>query len=56
MSNIIKFERPPEPEAPKKTRSISPALRTLLVWLGLLMAFAGTWAYFSLAGGSAPPA
>lgn len=51
MSNVIKFERPPEPEAPKQKKTISPALRKALIWLGILLAFVGAWIYFTLLGG-----
>lgn len=51
MSNVIKFERPPEPKAPKPKKTLSPSLRKGLVWAGVVIAFAATWAYFSVFGG-----
>ncbi|WP_197278312.1 hypothetical protein [Rhizobium sp. AAP43] len=50
MSNVIKFERPPEPKVPKPKKTLSPMLRRRLTWGALVLAFVATWAYFTLAG------
>jgi hypothetical protein len=51
MSNVIKFERPPEPKAPKPKRTMSTALRKTLIFAGLALAFVATWGYFIVFGG-----
>jgi hypothetical protein len=50
MSNVIKFERPPEPKTPKPKKTISPGLRKVLVWVGVAAALAAAWGYFTLFG------
>jgi hypothetical protein len=51
MSNVIKFERPPEPKAPKPKKTLSPALRKVLIFAGIALAFVVSWGYFTLFGG-----
>jgi hypothetical protein len=51
MSNVIKFERPPEPKAPKPKRTLSPAMRKALIFAGIAVAFVTSWGYFTLFGG-----
>lgn len=51
MSNVIKFERPPEPKAPKPKRTLPPALRKVLIFAGIALAFVASWGYFTLFGG-----
>ncbi|EHS50392.1 hypothetical protein PDO_2526 [Rhizobium sp. PDO1-076] len=51
MSNVIKFERPPEPKAPKPKRSLTPGARKALIWVGVLAAIAAAWGYFTVTGG-----
>ena len=53
MSNVIKFERPPEDKPPKPKASVSPSMRKILIWVGIVAAFGVAWAYFTLAGGGA---
>jgi uncharacterized RDD family membrane protein YckC len=50
MSNVIKFERPPEPKAPKPKKTLSPGLRKALIFAGLALAFLAAWGYFTLFG------
>lgn len=50
MSNVIKFERPPEPEAPKSKKEMAPATRRVLIWAGVLSAFGLAWVYYSVVG------
>ncbi len=50
MSNVIKFERPPEPKAPKPKKTVSPGLRKVLVWVGIAAALVAAWGYFTLFG------
>ena len=51
MSNVIKFERPPEPKAPKQKKTLSPTLRKGLIFAGIALAFGATWGYFTVFGG-----
>lgn len=51
MSNVIKFERPPEPKAPKPKKTLSPVARKVLIWVGLALAFVAAWGYFTVTGG-----
>lgn len=51
MSNVIKFESPPEPKAPKPKKTLSPALRKGLIFAGVALAFVATWGYFTVFGG-----
>ncbi len=53
MSNVIKFERPPENKPPKPKKSLSPTARRVLVWLGIVAAFLLAWAYFTFIGAGA---
>lgn len=50
MSNVVKFERPPEPKTPKPKRSLSVMQRRFLIWFCLAAAFFAVWAGFSLFG------
>jgi hypothetical protein len=50
MSNVIKFERPPEPKAPKPKKTLSPGRRKALIFAGIVVAFVVTWGYFTLFG------
>jgi hypothetical protein len=50
MSNVIKFERPPEPKVPKPKKTVSPGLRKVLVWVGIAAALVAAWGYFTLFG------
>lgn len=50
MSNVIKFERPPEPKAPKTRKALSPALHRILAWGGIVLAFVAVWGFFTLTG------
>ncbi len=52
MSNVIKFERPPEPKAPKPKKTLSPTLRKAMIWGGIVLAFVAAWGYFTLFGGT----
>ncbi len=56
MSNVIKFERPPEDKPPKPKASVSPSMRKILIWAGVAAAFVLAWAYFTLVGAGAAPA
>ncbi len=56
MSNVIKFERPPEDKPPKPKAAMSPSLRKMLIWVGIVAAFVLAWGYFTLFGGGATPA
>lgn len=56
MSNVIKFERPPEPKQPKQKKAISPALRKVLVWIGVVAALVAAWGYFTVFGATPAPA
>lgn len=51
MSNVIKFERPPEPKAPKPKKTVSPTLRKGMIWAGVVIAFIAAWGYFTIFGG-----
>ncbi|WP_085942952.1 hypothetical protein [Agrobacterium albertimagni] len=53
MSNVIKFERPPEEKPPKPKASLPPSMRKILIWAGIVAAFGLAWAYFTLFGGGA---
>lgn len=55
MSNVIKFERPPEEKPPKPKREISPATRKVLIWAAVVAAFVLAWGYFTLFGGNSSP-
>lgn len=55
MSNVIKFERPPEPKAPKPKKSISPGLKRVMIWAGIVAALVAAWGYFTLVGGTPAP-
>lgn len=55
MSNVIKFERPPEEKPQKTKREASPILRKGLIWLALVAAFGLAWVYFTFVGGSGAP-
>ncbi|NML76856.1 hypothetical protein HHL25_22195 [Rhizobium sp. S-51] len=48
MSNVVEFKKPPKPKEPKKP---NPALRKVLIGLGVVAAFALAWAYFQFVGG-----
>ena len=50
MSNVIKFERPPEPKAPKPKKTLSPTGRKALIWVGITLAFVAAWGYFTVVG------
>ena len=53
MSNVIKFERPPEPKEPKEKPSrtqMAPAAKRLVTWAGLVASFALAWIYFTITG------
>ena len=53
MSNVIKFERPPEPKEPKEKttrKQLSPTVRRMFVWVGVVAAFGLAWIYFTVAG------
>lgn len=56
MSNVIKFERPPEIKPPKPKRSLSPNTRRILIWVGIVAAFLLAWAYFTFFGAGSAPA
>lgn len=56
MSNVIKFERPPEEKPSKPKTTVSPSSRKFLIWAGILGAFVLAWGYFTLFGGVAVPA
>jgi hypothetical protein len=56
MSNVIKFERPPEDKPPKPKAAMSPSLRKTLIWVGIAAAFVLAWGYFTLFGGGVAPA
>lgn len=51
MSNVIKFERPPEPKAPKPKKTLSASQRKALTFAGIALAFVATWGYFTVFGG-----
>lgn len=53
MSNVIKFERPPENKPPKPKKSLAPAARRVLIWLAIVAAFLLAWAYFTFIGAGA---
>ncbi len=48
MSNVVEFKKPPKAPEPKKP---NPRLRTALIVLGVIAAFAAAWAYFQFIGG-----
>jgi hypothetical protein len=50
MSNVIKFERPPENKPPKPKKNLTPMARRALTWLGIVAAFLLAWAYFTFIG------
>ena len=50
MSNVIKFERPPENKPPKPKKTLS------LIWAGVVAAFLLAWGYFTFFGAGATPA
>jgi hypothetical protein len=54
MSNVIKFERPPEEKPPKPKMTVSPMARKALTWVGIAAALVAAWGYFTLFGGGAP--
>lgn len=56
MSNVIKFERPPEEKPPKPKMAMSPTIRKVLIWAAIAVAFVVAWGYFTLFGGAAVPA
>ncbi len=56
MSNVIKFERPPENKPPKPKRSLSLNARRILIWVGIVAAFLLAWAYFTFFGAGSAPA
>lgn len=56
MSNVIKFERPPENEPPKPKKALSLTARRILIWAGIAAAFLLAWGYFTLFGAGATPA
>lgn len=51
MSNVVKFERPPEPKAPKPKKSLTVGQRRILAWICLCVVFAAVWVFFTLTGG-----
>jgi hypothetical protein len=55
MSNVIKFERPPEPKEPKVKKPLSPGLRKLLIWVGVAAAFVAAWSYYTFFGAAPSP-
>jgi hypothetical protein len=55
MSNVIKFERPPEEKPPKPKMAIPPAFRTMLIWAAIAAAFVLAWGYFTLFGEATAP-
>jgi hypothetical protein len=52
--NIIKFRRPDPVKPPREplSKRISPAMKRLLIWLGVALAFVAVYGYFHLTGGS----
>ena len=56
MSNVIKFERPPEEKPSKPKAPVSPASRKILIWVGIVAALVLAWGYFTVFGSAAPPA
>lgn len=56
MSNVIKFERPPENKPPKPKKTLSLTARRILIWLGVVAAFLVAWAYFTFVGAGTGPA
>lgn len=56
MSNVIKFERPPEEKPSKPKAPVSPASHKILIWVGIVAALVLAWGYFTVFGGTAPPA
>ncbi|MFN3506413.1 MAG: hypothetical protein ACK4ZU_02980 [Allorhizobium sp.] len=55
MSNVIKFERPPEEKPPKPKPEMSPTVRKVLIWVTVVAAFVLAWGYFTLFGGNGTP-
>jgi hypothetical protein len=55
MSNVIKFERPPEEKPQKPKTPMSPAIRKVLIAAGVVAAFVLAWAYFTFVGGATAP-
>ncbi|MBU2326003.1 MAG: hypothetical protein KJ755_01395 [Alphaproteobacteria bacterium] len=56
MSNVIKFERPPENKPPKPKKALSLTARRILIWAGIAAAFLLAWGYFTLFGAGTTPA
>ncbi|MDR7028459.1 hypothetical protein [Rhizobium rosettiformans] len=56
MSNVIKFERPPEQKPPKPQKSLSPTLKKVIVWVAIVAALVLVWGYYTLVGGTGAPA